>query len=384
MPSMPKLLLVLAALAILMPAESCPCAERPAAPDPCTLCAGAAKVACPTCLGKGRAALDCVMCRGAGKAPCLHCKIAGELVAKLRDVKIKRGFLPCPNQYCDKKGMVSWASSVQDSSKRQERDPCKVCDGKGVYRCPSCNEGLGPCVLCASRGRIEGTCRDCAGSGKLPCPGCTAKATQASCLFCRNDKKRACEVCKGGTGPATEGKVKCGGCGGSGTKPCTYCRGLGRNACGGCGGTGTMRKEIMGTGEKAGKSKHDSCKGVGWMPCESCKGGKIDCAACQGGEVGVKCVGCRDAKTITCHGCSPGTWTAFEIAGRILHAAGRHLDAAAFYTAALHRVTGVPVNEDPEFPERKRVMDLWLAHERERIEAEAAAADQGKPPPDRR
>jgi hypothetical protein len=123
---------------------------------------------------------------------------------------------------------------------------------------------------------------------------------------------------------------------------------------------------------------------VGWVPCDSCKGGKVDCPSCQGGEVGVKCVGCRDAKKITCHGCSPGAWTAFEIAGRLLHSAGRHLDAAAFYTAALQRVTGVPVNEDPDFPERKRAMERWLASERERIEGEASAADQGKPPPDRR
>jgi hypothetical protein len=58
-------------------------------------------------------------------------------------------------------------------------------------------------------------------------------------------------------------------------------------------------------------------------------------------------------------------------------------EAAAFYTAALQRVTGVPVDEDPEVPERKRLMDLWLEKERERIEAGAAAADQRKPPPAR-
>ena len=153
MPPMAKLLLVLAALGIMAPGGSGPRADRPAASDPCTLCAGGAKVACPTCSGKGRAAIECVMCRGAAKAPCLHCKVAGELVAKLRDVKIKRGFLPCSNPYCDRKGMVSWVSTVNDPSKRQERDPCKVCDGKGTYRCQSCTDGLGPCLWCGGRGR---------------------------------------------------------------------------------------------------------------------------------------------------------------------------------------------------------------------------------------
>ena len=135
---------------------------------------------------------------------------------------------------------------------------------------------------------------------------------------------------------------------------------------------------------KAGATRHGLCKGSGYAQCDSCKSGKTDCPNCKKGEVSVKCVGCRDSKTVRCHGCGPGSWIAFEVSGRILHVAGRHLDAAAFYTTALELVTGAPVNEDPDFPERKRATERWLAAERGRIEAAAAAADRGKPPPSAR
>jgi hypothetical protein len=349
--------------------------------DPCALCADAKLVSCPTCAGKGKSALECAGCRGTGRAPCEACKLTKEVAAAI-GVKIKAGWLPCPNQHCDKKGMVTWLSRSSDPSKR-ERDPCKVCDGRGTTRCPVCSEGAGPCFGCGGRGRLEGTCRDCAGSGKLPCPGCNAKATARSCPFCRNERKRPCELCKNGVRPGSETTIKCTACAGTGAKPCRDCVGLGRAACFGCGGTGKIRSEIIGTGEKAGKKKHDACNGAGYQPCESCKAGRVDCGACKGGSIPVKCAGCRDSKIVACHGCIPGTWLAFEACARILHGASRFEEAGAFYTAALQRVTGMLVNEDPEFPERKRAMDLWLKVERDRIESGAAAADQRKPPPSR-
>jgi hypothetical protein len=150
-----------------------------------------------------------------------------------------------------------------------------------------------------------------------------------------------------------------------------------------CGGTGIIRKEVVGTGEKAGKGKHELCKGQGWEPCMNCKGGRSDCPKCKNGEVTVGCSGCRDKKTVVCQGCVPGDWHAFEVCARMLHVAGRYEEAGKFYTAALQRVTGVPVNQDPDFPERKRAIDLWLRQERERLEAGNVAADQGKPPPAR-
>ena len=348
-------------------------------PDPCALCAGSKQVTCPTCSGRGRGSPECAVCRGDGKMACTYCKLSDAVMAKL-PVKPKRGWLPCPNRYCTK-GMVKWKSSSQDPKKETPSDPCKVCDAKGTSKCPVCSEGMAPCIFCGGKGRAPGACGDCAGSGKLECPGCTARATGRSCQFCHNAKKRECELCKPGRKPVESGaKVKCAACAGAGATLCDECEGFGRMTCDPCGGTGRIRKEIVGTGEKAGKNTDDYCKGTGWRKCESCKAGKRDCPNCQNGEVDVKCGGCRDTKLIRCHGCFPWPWTSFEVFGRMLHAAGRFDDARAFYATALKRVSDAAVEvENERNSDVKRIGDLLVKEARSRIEGASAAAAEQKP-----
>src|SRR5262249_22604094 len=153
--------------------------------DPCSLCEGKKLVACPTCAGSGRATIECLACKGTGKTSCGFCNLSPKQVAAL-PIKLKRGWLPCLNPYCDKKGLVQWKSSAADAKKDPGKDPCKVCDGKGMFHCPACTDGMAPCGACGGRGRMTGTCGDCAGSGTLECPGCTARASSKSCPICHN------------------------------------------------------------------------------------------------------------------------------------------------------------------------------------------------------
>jgi hypothetical protein len=141
-----------------------------------------------------------------------------------------------------------------------------------------------------------------------------------------------------------------------------------------------IRSKIMGTGEKAGKKTDANCKGSGWVKCELCRSGKVDCGKCTGGSRSVTCSGCRDAKTVKCRGCSFGRWRAFETCGRVLHAASRFDDAAAYYATALRLVTEYTIDESAE-PTMKKVQQDWIGENRSRVEAEIAAAEAKLPPP---
>jgi hypothetical protein len=342
--------------------------------DPCSLCSATKQVSCPTCSGRGRASIECQSCRGASRIPCVACKIPPSVMQAL-PTKPKRGQIPCPNPHCDKKGVVTWETGSTDA--------CRLCEGRGVYKCPICSEGMAPCSPCASKGRTESTCGDCAGSGKLPCPGCSVKPKAPSCPFCRNSRKRACELCKPGAtkAPDAGATVKCGACGGIGSKACEECRGLGRSPCASCGGTGKIRSVVVGSGSKAGKKTHESCQGTGWLKCDLCKSGRVDCGKCKAGNLSVKCSGCRDTKTIVCHGCLPASWSAFETCGRILHLASRFADAEAFYAKAMSLASGTIINENADDPTAKRLLDAWVSEARSRLEALIAAAEQKRPPP---
>jgi hypothetical protein len=279
--------------------------------------------------------------------------------------------------------MVTWVSASKNET-NPDRDPCKVCDGKGAFRCPMCSDGLASCPPCAGRGRLESTCPDCAGGKKLPCPGCTVNPKGRACPFCRNERKVECALCKPGgpTPPEVAAKARCLTCAATGTVRCDDCYATGRIACSPCGGTGRIRSEIVGTGEKAGKKSCQSCKGAGFLKCERCKNGRADCATCTGGEVNVRCSGCRDVKTVRCRGCFPGEWMAFETCGRLLHAASRFEEAGAFYTTGLRRFSAVAATMSvSNSPEVKRSVDAWLDETRARLEAEVLSAEQKKPPP---
>lgn len=137
--------------------------------------------------------------------------------------------------------------------------------------CSGCNHGKVPCQACTEKGAIQ--CADCSGRGECQCQ---------------------CRI----------GYVTCPGCGGSGSQACTTCSGRGTQFCHSCGGRGfrTINKTVYYV-EDHGKGPFQASRIVPEdVPCQSCRGGRIDCYTC-GARGHVRCSGCGGEKTLTCGVC---------------------------------------------------------------------------------
>ncbi|MBN1822882.1 MAG: hypothetical protein JW803_01035 [Endomicrobiales bacterium] len=94
---------------------------------------------------------------------------------------------------------------------------CKACRGDGKTVCPKCRRsGKVYCPKCEGRGRVFSeskqeyeTCPDCQGKGNIPCSECTGGVI-------------ICSACEG------KGRIPCADCGGTGTKQCKDCSGVGK------------------------------------------------------------------------------------------------------------------------------------------------------------
>ncbi len=132
----------------------------------------------------------------------------------------------------------------------KELEPCRLCGGKGDYRC----------IACGNTGTV--TCDGCDGAGGAKCQGDTYQGNPCdngyyTCSSCNGDGKN-----RSGDGKIIEGV--CGNCGGAGKLRCVVCRNgtPGWNACTRCGGGGKHECQV------------ETCKvsrQYGWH-CPDCKG----------------------------------------------------------------------------------------------------------------
>ncbi len=132
----------------------------------------------------------------------------------------------------------------------KELEPCRLCGGKGDYRC----------IACGNTGTV--TCDGCGGAGGAKCQGDAYKGNSCdngyyTCNSCNGDGKN-----RSGDGKIIEGV--CGNCSGAGKLRCVVCSNgtPGWNACTRCGGSGKHECQV------------GTCKvsrQYGWH-CPDCKG----------------------------------------------------------------------------------------------------------------
>jgi hypothetical protein len=103
-------------------------------------------------------------------------------------------------------------------------------------------------------------CLNCKGAGKSACLTCDRfeEGQSEKCPECANEKQATCRVCFGaGTLPDPLLGSPCPTCGGAAMTVCSICQGRGQ-----------MR--VSGGGERP--QRCDCCKGLGALPCGTCKG----------------------------------------------------------------------------------------------------------------
>lgn len=213
------------------------------------------------------------------------------------------------------------------------KEKCHTCSGTGHVLCTQCG-GIGTeeCPTCNGKGEME--CSKCHGTLKISCQKVqkyieckTCKEGVFECVKCDSKGQQPCPQCNG------HGTVKC-QCPPSKKKKCPHCdngyiavKGGMYRKCGHCkDGEICMLCNDSGWVDRKYKDKGyecKTCKGIGKIPCQTCRGKKnvrcskrfeIDCgcetgleqcARCNGTTV-IACTTCNGTKREKCLQCSDG------------------------------------------------------------------------------
>ena len=275
------------------------------------------KSPCRTCSSTGTAPEECIYCAAEKKAPCTACALDRhsfriglrvgilrltdpEEAKRLEELHLKvqatvelvgtfahgmglgstgrnPGRLPCPA-----------CSTVV--FRPAPYDECKLCSGDKDLKCKACKgKGETKCRPCNGKKTRTAPCPECVGSGASLAPVLSAASSPEPCPWCLGAEVRDCAACS-----ADGMRVElCPSCWGAKLLLCKTCSGTGRGLCYECKSIGRVGK----------RDPCPTCGRKGYVECEACTDGELECEPCGGrGRGSFPCELCFGGKKTLCPG----------------------------------------------------------------------------------